>query len=132
MLWPWVVSFLAVGVLWAKNPYYIAVCGLSRSAEELDLALEMTDGVLVKKCGDKKLDAQIRLTESQIEATGALGLILTRKRSEGVVGRDQARQFVMALLKRLQIKPEKPKPKVEVQKVEEAKKTHRLEFRRLL
>ncbi|MEI6805215.1 MAG: hypothetical protein WCK49_01745 [Myxococcaceae bacterium] len=95
------VGCLVLNCLWAKNPYHIAVCGMSRSSEELELALEFSDGVLVKKCQDKKLDASIKIVGSKIEAYGSQKIIFSQKRSGLVVTERQAKRFVSALIARL-------------------------------
>lgn len=106
MLRWFVCVFLISGLIWAKNPYHIAVCGLSRSAEEIELALELIDDVLVKKCGDKKLDASIKMHPNSIEVHGPGGLIFSQKRSE-----HQTQKLIAALLKRLG----DPKPKAKIE-----------------
>jgi hypothetical protein len=106
---------LLASFLEAKTPYHIAVCGVSRSAEEIELALELIDNILVKKCSDKKLDASIKIQSNSIEAYGPGGLILSQRRSAQVLTEREANKFIVALLKRLA----EPKPKA---KVEEPKK----------
>ena len=101
----------------AKTPYHIAVCGASRAAEELDMALELSAGVLVKKCQDKKLDAFIQVSAKDVHAYSGSNLILSHKRRAEQLTEQQAEQFIRALLKKLSTKPEKivllpPPPKV--------------------
>lgn len=95
------VSFLLCGFAIAKTPYHIAICGVSRSSEDLELVLELSDSVLIKKCQDKKLDASIRITPKNIEAYGSKSLILSQKRRGSRLSESQAEKFVQALLKRL-------------------------------
>lgn len=116
MLRWFVCAILVSGLLWARNPYHIAVCGMSRSAEELELALELIDDVLVKKCGDRKLDASIKMQPNFIEAYGPNGVIMSQKRTDQVLGEHQVNKFIVALLKRL-AEP-KPKAKIEESKIE--------------
>lgn len=124
MFWLLLLLCLVSGFSLAKNPYYIAVCGISRNTEELELVLELTEGVLVKKCRDKKLDASIRLTNTHIEASGTQKIILQQKREGSVVTERKAQQFIAALIQRLEVKEvkaEKPRvtePKIEAVKVE--------------
>ena len=131
MLRWFVCATLISGLLWAKNPYLIAVCGMSRSGEQIELALELIDDVLVKKCGDRKLDASIKMQANSIEAHGPRGLILSQKRSDQVLGEPQVNKFIVALLKRL-AEP-KPKAKIEEPKIEKPKEeeivVHSLELR---
>lgn len=107
---------VASGVL-AKTHYRIAVCGVSRSSEELEMALELNDSVLVKPCDEKKLDAKIKIEPKAIKAFGGQGLLLSQSRTGALLTTAAARSFVNGLLKSLAKKPEKlllEKPKPEV------------------
>lgn len=108
MAWFFWMFFLWAMSAPAKKPYYVSVCGVSRTSEEVELALELSERVLMKKCQDKNLDAEIKITSRNIEAFSSQGLLLvSRTKPNQGLSENQAKKFVSELLKKLEEKPEK-------------------------
>src|SRR3989338_6634331 len=104
------ILFWAHVSIGSKDLYYIAVCASSRSAEEVEMALELSSKVLVVKCEKQSQAFQIRINAHDIEVSLKGKLLFKQKKIGESVTEIEAKRFASALLRYLE-KPVYIEPK---------------------
>ncbi|MBH1988966.1 MAG: hypothetical protein I8H75_05220 [Myxococcaceae bacterium] len=109
MLKGWLATCLISGLVQAKAHYEVGICGISRTLEQVELALYSNEQVFLKNCSEPKLDARIRMKFDLLEARTQEGRTLltqrvTLKNKEAVPS-----QFVRELIKILSMDKKPPR-----------------------